>query len=85
MSDLPIFNEAKDDAFTQQSEAPVERREVRSRTRRMKRHAGRKPISEELPREVIECDPDESLGVSFWGYEPQTQSFFLVMYLCYID
>jgi transposase len=63
-----LFNEAEDGAFDQQSEAPVETREVKSYTRKVN-GAGRKPISEELPREVIEYDIDEEQKTCACGAE----------------
>jgi len=54
-----LFNEAEDSAFEETEEAETETREVKSYTRKKNNKVGRKPISENLPREVIEYDIDE--------------------------
>lgn len=65
-----LFNEAEDSAFEQKEpEKPTEEREVRSHTRTVKSGAGRKPIAEDLPREVEEYDIDEEEKTCACGTE----------------
>jgi len=64
-----LFNEAEDAAFDQNIEAPVETREVRAHSRRTHNGAGRKPLSEDLPREVIEYDVEPEEKVCACGTE----------------
>lgn len=64
-----LFNEAEDSSFEQQSEAPVETREVKSHTRTTRKGAGRKPISEDLPREICEYDISEEEKICACGTE----------------
>jgi transposase len=64
-----LFNEAEDSAFEQQIEAPVETRDVKSHTRATRKGAGRKPISEDLPREISEYDIPEEEKICACGAE----------------
>ena len=64
-----LFNEAEDGAFDQHNEVPAETREVRAHSRRTHNGAGRKPISEDLPREVIEYDIELEQKVCGCGAE----------------
>lgn len=58
-----LFNEAEDTAFAQQDENEKDKvtktTEISSHTRKNKRNAGRKPLNESLPREIVEYDIPE--------------------------
>ncbi len=54
-----LFNEAEDSAFAQEEKIETETREVKAHTKRVRKDAGRKAISENLPREIVEYDIDE--------------------------
>ena len=64
-----LFNEAEDSAFDQHIDAPTEAREVAAHTRRARTGAGRKPISEDLPRETYDYDIDEEEKTCACGTE----------------
>ena len=64
-----LFNEAEEAAFDQDIESPVETREIKSHTRTSRKGVGRKPISEDLPREVFEYDLGEEQKVCACGTE----------------
>jgi transposase len=68
-----LFNEAEDEAFTQTDEtgekSEVEKIEVASHKRRKHRGQGRKPISPDLPREIIERDLSEEEKICECGSE----------------
>ena len=64
-----LFNEAEDASFNQHIEVPVETREVRAHLRRTSNGAGRKPISEDLPREIIEYDIEPEQKICACGAE----------------
>ena len=64
-----LFNEAEDGTFGQEIEAPVETREIRAYSRRTHNGAGRKPMSADLPREVIEYDIELEQKVCGCGAE----------------
>ena len=64
-----LFNEAEDGAFDQEIQAPVETREVRAHSRKARNGAGRKPISEDLPRELIEYDLEPEQKICACGRE----------------
>lgn len=54
-----LFNEAEDSAFAQEEEIETETREVKAHKKRVRKNAGRKAISENLPREIIEYDIEQ--------------------------
>ncbi len=54
-----LFNEAEDTAFEQNEEIETETREVKAHTKTVRKGVGRKALSEDLPREIIEYDIDE--------------------------
>jgi len=64
-----LFNEAEDGAFGQDSEAPIQKRDVRAHTRKARTGAGRKPISEDLPREIVEYDVEPEQQICACGTE----------------
>ena len=64
-----LFNEAEDSAFEQKEEIETETREVKAHTKTVRKGSGRKALSEDLPREVIEYDIDEEDKVCACGTE----------------
>ncbi len=54
-----LFNEAEDSAFEQQDEIESETLEVKAHTKTVRKNSGRKALSEDLPREIVEYDIDE--------------------------
>jgi transposase len=54
-----LFNEAEDSAFEQKEGIEPETREVKAYTKTVRKNAGRKALSEGLPREIVEYDIDE--------------------------
>ena len=64
-----LFNEAEDSAFGQQIDAPIETREVAAHSRTARVGAGRKPIAEDLPREIFEYDVAQEQKICGCGSE----------------
>lgn len=68
-----LFNEAEDEAFNQVDEtgekSEVQTIEIPVHKRRKHRNQGRKPISVDLPREIIECDLPEEEKICGCGSE----------------
>ncbi|MDC7124195.1 MAG: IS66 family transposase [Spirochaetales bacterium] len=54
-----LFNEAEDAVFEQKVEIETETIEVKKHTKTVRKDAGRKALSEDLPREIVEYDIDE--------------------------
>ncbi|WP_020614700.1 IS66 family transposase [Sediminispirochaeta bajacaliforniensis] len=54
-----LFNEAEDSAFEQKEGIEPETRKVKAYTKTVRKNAGRKALSEGLPREIVEYDIDE--------------------------
>ncbi len=64
-----LFNEAEDSAFEQQDEIETETREVKAHTKTVRKGAGRKALSEDLHREIVEYDIDEEDKICECGAE----------------
>ena len=64
-----LFNEAEDSAFDQNEEIESETREVKAYKKTVRKGAGRKALSEDLPREIIEYDIDEEDKLCVCGTE----------------
>ena len=64
-----LFNEAEDAAFEQNTEIELESCEVKAHTKTVCKGAGRKALSDNLPREIFEYDIDEEDKVCSCGTE----------------
>ena len=68
---IPLFNEAEDEAFTQNNEQEIEKvlktTEVKPHQRTTSKTVGRKLFDESLPREIVDYDLEESEKICACG------------------